>query len=159
MAVYRARANVLVAFGVGWRVVNTPGLGESLLSDQEVKQLVEHDFANYYFENPAADFAFQVWLNNAEVTAICLVLGIAIVPVLVMLWLNIANVGVIGGFMVEAGRADLLYWSAYPAAGHRRHGVAGLSRLRFHPGAAGGPSRGERDVAEELVAPVPTEAA
>ena len=72
---------VLVAFGVGWRVVNTPGLAESLLSDQEVVQLVEHDFANYYSENPAADFAFQVWLNNAQVTAICLVLGIAIVPV------------------------------------------------------------------------------
>ncbi|HEV2929235.1 MAG TPA: stage II sporulation protein M [Propionibacteriaceae bacterium] len=121
-AVYRARywwlvvgvINVLVAIGVGWRVVNTPGLGESLLSDQEVKQLVEHDFANYYFENPAADFAFQVWLNNAEVTAICLVLGIAIVPVLVLLWLNIANVGVIGGFMVEAGRADLFYGLLLP---------------------------------------------
>jgi uncharacterized membrane protein SpoIIM required for sporulation len=121
-AVYRARywwitvgvINVLVAIGVGWRVVNTPGLGESLLSGQEVKQLVEHDFANYYFENPAADFAFQVWLNNAEVTAICLVLGIAIVPVLVLLWMNIANVGVIGGFMVEAGRADLFYGLLLP---------------------------------------------
>ena len=136
-AVYRARywwitvgvANVLVAFGVGWRVVNTPGLGESLLSDHEVKQLVEHDFANYYLENPAADFAFQVWLNNAEVTAICLVLGIAIVPVLVMLWLNIANVGVIGGFMVEAGRADLFYGLMLP------HGLLELTVIFVAAGA------------------------
>ncbi len=104
-AVYRARVwwisvaliNVAVAVLIGWRVVNTPGLGESLLSDAEIKQLVDHDFANYYRDNPAADFAFQVWLNNAEVTAICLVLGIAIIPVLVLLWVNIANVGAIGG--------------------------------------------------------------
>jgi hypothetical protein len=72
-AVYRARywwitvgvTNVLAAFLVCWRMVNTPGLAESLLTDEEVKQLVEHDFANYYLENPAADFAFEVWLNNA----------------------------------------------------------------------------------------------
>jgi uncharacterized membrane protein SpoIIM required for sporulation len=136
-AVYRARywwitcaaVNVLVAFLIGWRVVNTPGLGESLLSNQEVKQLVEHDFATYYSENPAADFAFQVWLNNAEVTAICLVLGIAIVPVLVMLWLNIANVGVIGGFMVDAGRADVFYGLVLP------HGLLELTIIFVAAGA------------------------
>ena len=130
-AVYRARAwwiwvgliNVAVAVLIGWRVVNTPGLGESLLSDAEVKQLVDHDFANYYSENPAADFAFQVWLNNAEVTAICLVLGIAIIPVLVLLWVNIANVGVIGGFMVAAGRADVFYGLLLP------HGLLELTIL------------------------------
>jgi uncharacterized membrane protein SpoIIM required for sporulation len=136
-AVYRARywwivvgvINILVAYLVGWRVVNTPGLGESLLTDQEVKQLVEHDFASYYSENPAADFAFQVWLNNAEVTAICLVLGIAIIPVLVVLWLNIANLGVIGGFMVEAGRADLFYGLLLP------HGLLELTIIFVAAGA------------------------
>jgi uncharacterized membrane protein SpoIIM required for sporulation len=137
-AVYRARywwiplgvANVLIAILVGWRVVNTPGLAESLLTDEEVKQLVEHDFANYYLENPAADFAFQVWLNNAEVTAICLVLGVTIIPVLVVLWLNIANVGVIGGFLVEAGRADLFYGLVLP------HGLLELTII-FVAGGAG----------------------
>ena len=171
---------------------------------------------NYYTENPAADFAFQVWLNNAEVTAICLVLGIAIVPVLVLLWFNIANVGVIGGFMVDAGRADVFYGLLLPhglleltiifvaagaglrlgwswiapgqrtrsqalategravgalalglavwllrlrtgrglrhavdaagrgAAGHRRHGLAGLPGLRVHPRPPGGASRRDR---------------
>jgi uncharacterized membrane protein SpoIIM required for sporulation len=136
-AVYRARhwwitvglVNVLLAFGVGWRVVNTPGLAESLLSSKEVKQLVEHDFATYYSENPAADFAFQVWLNNAEVTAICLVLGITIVPVLVVLWLNIANVGVIGGFMVQAGRADVFYGLVLP------HGLLELTVIFVAAGA------------------------
>ena len=57
--------NIAVAVLIAWRVINTPGLAESLLSDAEAKQLVDHDFAAYYSENPAADFAFQVWLNNA----------------------------------------------------------------------------------------------
>jgi uncharacterized membrane protein SpoIIM required for sporulation len=136
-AVYRARVwwisvgliNVAVAVLIGWRVVNTPGLGESLLSDTEVKQLVDHDFANYYSENPAADFAFQVWLNNAEVTAICLVLGIAIIPVLVLLWVNIANAAVIGGFMVAAGRADVFYGLLLP------HGLLELTIVFVAAGA------------------------
>ncbi len=136
-AVFRARywwitvgvINVLLAFGIGWRVVNTPGLAESLLSQQEVKQLVDHDFASYYSENPASDFAFRVWLNNAEVTAICLVLGITIIPVLVVLWLNIANVGVIGGFMVAAGRADIFYGLLLP------HGLLELTIIFVAAGA------------------------
>jgi uncharacterized membrane protein SpoIIM required for sporulation len=136
-AVYHARRwwiplaviNVAVAFLVGWRVVTTPGLGESLLSDAEVRQLVEHDFAAYYTENPAADFAFQVWLNNAEVTAICLVMGVAIIPVLVLLWMNIANVGAIGGFMVQAGRADVFYGLLLP------HGLLELTIIFVAAGA------------------------
>ena len=136
-AVYRARywwitiglANVALAFLVGWRVINTPGLGEYLLDDDSVEQLVEHDFAAYYSENPAADFAFQVWLNNAQVTAICLVLGVLILPVLVLLWVNIANVGIIGGFMVEAGRADVFYGLLLP------HGLLELTIIFVAAGA------------------------
>jgi uncharacterized membrane protein SpoIIM required for sporulation len=136
-AVYRARhwwvtiavVNVAVAFLIGWRVVTTPGLGESLLSDAEITQLVEHDFAAYYTENPAADFAFQVWLNNAEVTAICLVMGVVIIPVLVLLWMNIANVGAIGGFMVQAGRADVFYGLLLP------HGLLELTIIFVAAGA------------------------
>jgi len=136
-AVYQARhwwiplavINVAVAFLIAWRVVNTPGLGESLLTDAEVKQLVEHDFAAYYTENPAADFAFQVWLNNAAVTATCLVMGVAIIPVLVLLWMNIANVGVIGGFMVQAGRADVFYGLLLP------HGLLELTIIFVAAGA------------------------
>ncbi len=136
-AVYRARfwwitigvINIALALLIGWRVVNTPGLADTLLTDGEVKQLVDHDFAQYYAENPAADFAFQVWLNNAEVTAICLVLGIAILPVLILLWFNIANLGVIGGFMVGAGRADVFYGLMLP------HGLLELTIVFVAAGA------------------------
>jgi uncharacterized membrane protein SpoIIM required for sporulation len=121
-AVYRARrwwipvaaVNILVAALIAWRIINTPGLAESLLSDNQVKQLVDHDFADYYWESPAVDFAVSVWLNNARATAVCLVLGVLIIPVLVVLWANIANLGVIAGYMIGAGRADVFYGLILP---------------------------------------------
>lgn len=136
-AVYRARnwwvtvavINIIVVVMIAWRVINTPGLADSLLSDQAVKRLVEHDFAQYYQENPAQDFALQVWLNNAQVTAVCLVLGIAIVPVLVVLWSNISNLGVIAGFMIGAGRADVFYGMLLP------HGMLELTVIFVAAGA------------------------
>ena len=109
-----ALINIGVAVVIAWRVINTPGLAESLLDDESVKQMVNHEFADYYSENPAADFALEIWLNNAEVTAVCLVMGIAIIPVIVVLWSNIANLGVIAGFMIDAGRADVFYGLILP---------------------------------------------
>jgi uncharacterized membrane protein SpoIIM required for sporulation len=136
-AVYRARAwwiivavvNVAVAAMITWRMVNTPGLAASLLDDDAAKQLVNHDFASYYSENPAADFALSVWLHNAQITAMCLVLGVLIVPVLVLLWSNIANVGVLGGFMIGAGRADVFYGLLLP------HGLLELTIVFVAAGA------------------------
>jgi uncharacterized membrane protein SpoIIM required for sporulation len=136
-AVYRARRwwltealiNVGVAIVVAWRVINTPGLAESLLDDESVKQLVNHDFSSYYSDNPAADFALEIWLNNAEVTAVCLVMGIAIIPVIVVLWSNIANLGVIAGFMIDAGRADVFYGLILP------HGLLELTVIFVAAGA------------------------
>ena len=136
-AVYRARRwwipvaviNIAVAALIAWRVINTPGLADSLLDDESVKQLVNHDFANYYSENPAADFALRIWLNNAEVTAVCLVMGIAIVPVIVVLWSNVGNLGVIAGFMISAGRADVFYGLILP------HGLLELTVIFVAAGA------------------------
>ncbi|MBA3527934.1 MAG: stage II sporulation protein M [Propionibacteriaceae bacterium] len=136
-AVYRARwwwisigvVNVAVAALIAWRVINTPGLATALLSDAAAAQLVEHDFASYYSENPAADFAFHVWLNNARVTAVCLVMGILIIPVVVVLWANISNLGVVAGFMIDAGRADIFYGLILP------HGLLELTVIFVAAGA------------------------
>ncbi len=136
-AVYRARVwwitvavvNVVMAALIAWRLVNTPGLAESLLSSAEVKQLVDHDFASYYSENPAVDFAFSVWLNNARVAATCLVLGVLIVPVLIVLWANVANLGVTAGYMIAAGRADVFYGLILP------HGLLELTVIFVAAGA------------------------
>lgn len=115
---------------VAWRVINEPGLAESLLTDEEVKALVNTEFASYYTANPAADFAFQVWVNNAVVTATCLVLGIAIAPVFVVLWSNMSNLGVIAGYMIEAGRADVFFGLLLP------HGMLELTMIFVAAGTA-----------------------
>ncbi len=136
-AVYRARRwwipiaviNIVVAALIAWRVINTPGLAETLLSDSAARRLIDHDFAAYYSENPAADFALQVWLNNARVAAVCLVLGIAILPVIVVLWANVSNLGVIAGFMIDAGRADVFYGLILP------HGLLELTIIFVAAGA------------------------
>lgn len=136
-AVYRARywwitvgvINIAVAVLIAWRVINTPGLGDLLMDNEQVKQLVERDFEAYYSDNPAADFAFQVWLNNTRVTATCLILGILIIPVLMVLWGNIANLGVIAGYMLEAGRSDVFFSRLLP------HGMLELTIVFVAAGA------------------------
>lgn len=136
-AVYRARwwwisvavINVGLAVLIAWRVINTPGLADSLLSQPAAKQLVDHDFASYYSDNPAADFALHVWLNNARVAAACLVLGVLILPVLVVLWANVSNLGATAGFMIAAGRADVFYGLILP------HGLLELTVIFVASGA------------------------
>jgi uncharacterized membrane protein SpoIIM required for sporulation len=136
-AVYRARAwwiavglaSVATVVLITWRVITVPGLADSLLSSEQAQQLVDHDFAQYYTENPAADFAFQVWLNNARVSAVCLVLGVLIVPVVIVLWVNLANLGLIAGVMISAGRADVFYGLLLP------HGMLELTIIFVAAGA------------------------
>jgi uncharacterized membrane protein SpoIIM required for sporulation len=78
-----------------------PAAEQSLLSPAEVDQLVNHDFENYYSEYAASHFAAQVWVNNAWVTALCLALGILGLPVLYLLFSNLANVAIIGSIMIR----------------------------------------------------------
>src|SRR3954467_6216671 len=84
VAVYRARTwwvptaitclVVATLFGV-W-VATHPDVQRALLPPDEVRQLVDHDFADYYSAHPAHDFAAQVWTNNAWVSAEVLVSGL-----------------------------------------------------------------------------------
>ena len=41
-----------------------------IAAPDEIRQLVDHDFADYYSSNPAGSFAAQVWTNNAWVAAL-----------------------------------------------------------------------------------------
>lgn len=106
-ALYRLRwwwlgclaANVVVtAVMILWLLEN-PAVEQSLLSPDQVDQLVNEDFEGYYSEYAASHFAAQVWVNNAWVTALCLALGILGLPVVYLLFQNIANLAIIGSVM------------------------------------------------------------
>ena len=42
---------------------------QRVLSSARIRELVDHDFADYYRDHPARSFALQVWTNNALVAA------------------------------------------------------------------------------------------
>ena len=46
----------------------------ALKTPSEIDELVNHDFAAYYSENPAGSFGLQVWVNNSWVAAQCIAL-------------------------------------------------------------------------------------
>ena len=103
-ALYRLRfwwlgclaANVVVAAVMMWWLLEHPNVEQSLLSPGEVDQLVNNDFEGYYSEYAASHFAAQVWVNNAWVTALCLGLGILGLPLVKVLFDNIANLAISG---------------------------------------------------------------
>jgi uncharacterized membrane protein SpoIIM required for sporulation len=132
VVVYRARwwafgaalASVLVAVGVGGFVATHPDVQRSLAPPDVVRQLVDHDFANYYSSSPAGSFAARVWTNNAWVAALSITFGGLLgIPVLWVLWQNAANVGVVGGFMAANGRLDVFFGLILP------HGLLELTAV------------------------------
>ena len=131
-AVYRARwwwistALVFLAVAValgGWIALN-PDVQTSLAPPEEIRQLVDQDFASYYSSNPAGSFAFQVWTNNAWLTALVIASGGLLgLPIPYLLLQNSINVGVIGGFMAAHGRLDLFFGLILP------HGMLELTAV------------------------------
>jgi uncharacterized membrane protein SpoIIM required for sporulation len=103
-----AVASVVVAVLMGSWVAGNPEVQAAVGTPSDVAELVNHDFASYYGENPAGSFALRVWINNSWVAAQCI--GYAVVlglPIPYVLFQNAANVGVIGGLMFDAGKGDV----------------------------------------------------
>lgn len=132
VAVYRAlpwwgavAAVFTIAVGVLMGYVAThPEIQIAFLGDNEnVQRLVEHDFADYYSENAAQNFAFQVWTNNAMVAALCLASGILLLPPVYILVQNAINLGVVGGIMIGHDRADVFFGLLTP------HGLLELTAV------------------------------
>jgi uncharacterized membrane protein SpoIIM required for sporulation len=136
-AVYRSRhwwitvglIFVAVSAALGWWVAGSPQVQASVGAPEEIRQLVEQDFEDYYSAHPAASFAAQVWTNNAWVAAGALILGITLLPVVGILWLNALNVGVSGGLMAAHGRADVFFGLITP------HGLLELTAVFVAAGA------------------------
>jgi len=104
-------------------IANHPGVQESLGSNAKLRQLVEHDFADYYRAHPATSFAAQVWTNNALIALMCLVTGIAGLPVLYMLLSNALNIGIDAGVMAAYDRLDVFFGLILP------HGLLELTAV------------------------------
>lgn len=139
VAVYRSRwwwisiglATVAVATAIGWWVASSPDVVNALVTPDELDQLVNEDFEDYYSANPAGSFAAQVWTNNAWVAAQALVFGAMLcLPGVWILWQNALNIGLVGGLMAYAGKLDLFFGLITP------HGLLELTAV-FVAGGAG----------------------
>jgi uncharacterized membrane protein SpoIIM required for sporulation len=135
---YRARwwwlgsalASAVVAVALGVWVARNPDVQAAIASPAEIKQLVEHDFADYYSENPATSFAGQVWINNAWVSMQVIVSAVLLgLPIPYILWENAANVGVSGGLMFAYDRGGVFFGLITP------HGLLELTAVFLAAGA------------------------
>ena len=130
-ALYRLRwwwlgtwaANAVVVAVMMWWLLEHPNVESSLLTPAEVDDLVNRDFEGYYSEYAASHFAASVWVNNAWVAALCLALGILGVPVIYVLFTNIANLAIIGSIMTRHGHAGHFWGLILP------HGLLELTAV------------------------------
>src|SRR3954453_7461246 len=106
-----------------WWLLDHPNVEQSLLTPDEVDQLVNHDFEDYYSTYAASHFALQVWINNAWVSALCIAFGILGVPVILLLFNNIENLAVIGSVMHRHGHGAQFWGLILP------HGLLELTAV------------------------------
>jgi uncharacterized membrane protein SpoIIM required for sporulation len=105
-------------------VARDPEVQATISTPYEIRRLVDHEFANYYTEHSAASFAFQVWVNNAWVSAVVLIFGILLgIPTLYFLWQNVANLGLTAGLMFAYGKGDIFFGLILP------HGMLELTAV------------------------------
>ncbi|MFF3767907.1 stage II sporulation protein M [Streptomyces sp. NPDC001922] len=116
-ALYRTRRwwtttavlSLVLAAVVGWWIGTHPEVQSSIAAPDELRELTRPggQYETYYSSHAAASFAAQVWTNNAQVAAVCLVLGAFLgIPVLWVILQNMLNLGVGIGLMSSVGRLD-----------------------------------------------------
>lgn len=144
--------DLTLAVVAGWWFLDHPSIESSMASPQEINDLVNNDFENYYSEYAATSFALRVWTNNFWLSALCIALGVFCLPVAYMLVSNMLNVAVVGSIMVRHGRAGLFFGLILP------HGLleltclfvaAGVGLRLFWAWVSPGPRTRMRALAEE----------
>src|SRR4051812_16893907 len=137
-ALYRLRwivlavavATVIIATLYAVWITGNPDVLRNLGDDANLRHYVEHDFIDYYSNNPAASVAGQVWTNNAWIAAQCIAFGITGLYVPYVLLQNAIGVGTAAGVMFAYGRGDVMFSYILP------HGLLELTSV-FVAAAAG----------------------
>ena len=133
-AVYRSRhwwipaalVSIALAAVIGCWIGTHPEVQSAIAAPDDLRRMTRPggEYETYYSSHPAASFAAQVWTNNAQATAMCLVLGAFLgIPVLWILFLNMLNLGVGIGLMASAGRLDTFLGLVLP------HGLLELTAV------------------------------
>ncbi|WP_309132472.1 stage II sporulation protein M [Brevibacterium sp.] len=129
LSIYRLRYDFLVvallflavATAAGVWAGSHPEVLSTFGDHAERRQFAEHDFVNYYKENPNGFFAVGVWTNNAWIAVQFVLLGVTGVYVVLGLFVNAVNVGFSGAMMFEFDRGADFFLYILP------HGVPEIS--------------------------------
>lgn len=138
VAFYRVRwwtvwvgvAFVAVAAFSGLYLTVTPAAMAQLGSAGELRNYADEAFAAYYSDNPAPDFAAQVWTNNAWIAAQAVAGGITGIFTAAVLFINAVGVGQAGAIMATHGHLAEFFGLILP------HGLMELTAI-FVAGGAG----------------------
>jgi uncharacterized membrane protein SpoIIM required for sporulation len=133
-AVYRSRhwwvptalLSTLLAAAIGWWIGTHPEVQAAIAAPEQLREMTRPggQYETYYSSHPATSFAAQVWTNNAQAAAVCLVFGALLgVPVLWVLFQNMLNLGIGIGLMESAGRLDVFLGLVLP------HGLLELTAV------------------------------
>lgn len=131
-AVYRSRwwslgaavFMIAIATGIAVWVAANPDIQASIGTEEQIRQMVEHDFEDYYSSAPAASFATHVFFNNAWVAALAFTFGILLgLPTVWVLFENAVHVGIAAGLMAAHGKLDLFFGLITP------HGLLELTAI------------------------------
>jgi uncharacterized membrane protein SpoIIM required for sporulation len=96
-------------------VMHSPEVQAAIGTPSEIDDLVNNKFASYYSEHSAAAFGLHVWVNNSWVAAKCIAFSVLLgVPIPFVLFANAANLGVVAGLMLQAGKADVMFGLLLP---------------------------------------------
>jgi uncharacterized membrane protein SpoIIM required for sporulation len=118
-----AAAFLLVATAYGVWIAHSPEAQLAALPPDDVRQLVSHDFRDYYSSAPAQDFTSRVFTNNVFVAAQEILFGFLLVPGVLVLYSNAYHVGVVGGLMAANGQTGQFFGLILP------HGILELTAV------------------------------
>lgn len=118
-----ALVSVAVATLMGWWFVRHPQVETDMVGAEQARQIAEQDFEDYYSTYEASHFAAQVWTNNAWVAALCIAFGVFGLPVVWVLFQNVANLALMGSIMVRYDQAELFFGLILP------HGLLELTAV------------------------------